>query len=202
MTDLYKALGVAKDATKADIRKAYRKAAKTAHPDKGGSPEAFALIAQAKDILTDDEKRKQYDITGSVMDLDAAIAQCAFDAMCSEVSEVAAAGLKPEYLNIPAEAAALLRTQLGNIGIAERNTRRAAAFFNTHNARFKGRGIVDMLRGGAAHAEQNYRQQRAIVTGAIALLSSVTFDKEKTSVFEERMQTMSRAMGGPINWVG
>ncbi len=64
MTDLYKALGVKKNASKASIRKAYKKAAMKTHPDTGGSPEKFALVKRAHDILTDDERRQKYDSTG------------------------------------------------------------------------------------------------------------------------------------------
>ena len=64
MLDLYETLGVARDAEPADIVRAYRRAAKKAHPDSGGSREAFALVTLARDTLTDDERRKRYDETG------------------------------------------------------------------------------------------------------------------------------------------
>ena len=52
MTDLYKILGVKRTAARKDIHKAYRKKAKTAHPDSGGSEEAFnELIVLAKSKL-------------------------------------------------------------------------------------------------------------------------------------------------------
>lgn len=64
--DLYFALGVARDATKAQIRAAYRKLAKTCHPDLGaaGDPEKFRIISLANEVLTDDERRAHYDATG------------------------------------------------------------------------------------------------------------------------------------------
>lgn len=66
MPDLYGALGVPKDADHATIRGAYRKAAKSAHPDGGGSREKFALVKLAHDTLTDDARRARYDQTGDV----------------------------------------------------------------------------------------------------------------------------------------
>lgn len=62
--DLYGTLGVAKDADTAAIRKAYRKRAKDAHPDGGGSERKFALVKLAHDVLSDDERRAKYDATG------------------------------------------------------------------------------------------------------------------------------------------
>src|SRR4051812_44229091 len=63
--DFYKALGVAKDASQADIKKAYRKLARANHPDsKPGdkaAEERFKEIAEAYDVLGDEAKRKQYD---------------------------------------------------------------------------------------------------------------------------------------------
>lgn len=64
MPDLYAILGVDRTASLSEIRKAYRMAAKKAHPDTGGSPERFALVKLAYDVLSDPLRRKQYDDTG------------------------------------------------------------------------------------------------------------------------------------------
>ena len=66
--DLYDTLGVAKDASPAEIKKAYRRKAKTAHPDAGGSAEKFGALSRAHRILSDEEKREKYDRTGKVDD--------------------------------------------------------------------------------------------------------------------------------------
>jgi len=65
MGNLYEDLGVAKDASKADIKKAYKSLAIKCHPDKGGSKEDFIKLEEAKRILLDDKQREQYDRTGS-----------------------------------------------------------------------------------------------------------------------------------------
>jgi len=63
--DYYKVLGVPKDATDAEIKKAYRKLAREFHPDanKGDdkAEERFKEISEANDILGDAKKRKEYD---------------------------------------------------------------------------------------------------------------------------------------------
>jgi molecular chaperone DnaJ len=63
--DYYQVLGVAKNATQAEIKKAYRKLAQQHHPDANqGNKEAeerFKEISAAYDVIGDPEKRKQYD---------------------------------------------------------------------------------------------------------------------------------------------
>lgn len=66
--DYYEALGVSKDASDSEIRKAYKKLALQLHPDKNKAPgavESFKAIGNAVAILTDAEKRKQYDLYGN-----------------------------------------------------------------------------------------------------------------------------------------
>src|SRR5580765_8533300 len=66
---LYDTLGVAKGASQDEIKKAYRKLARQYHPDKNpGDKEAedkFKEVQSAYDVLSDDDKRKQYDRFGA-----------------------------------------------------------------------------------------------------------------------------------------
>ncbi|KAI3986451.1 hypothetical protein MKX01_037733 [Papaver californicum] len=63
-TKYYEVLGVSKNATQDELKKAYRKSAIKNHPDKGGDPEKFKEIAQAYEVLNDPEKRDIYDQYG------------------------------------------------------------------------------------------------------------------------------------------
>ncbi|XP_014789306.1 dnaJ homolog subfamily B member 12 isoform X2 [Octopus bimaculoides] len=65
--DYYEILGVSKDATDVDLKKAYRKLALKMHPDKNKAPgatEAFKAIGNAFSVLSDADKRKKYDLYG------------------------------------------------------------------------------------------------------------------------------------------
>lgn len=66
--DLYDVLGVKKDASEAEIKRAYRKLAAKYHPDvnhEAGAEEKFKKINEAYETLSDEQKRAQYDQYGS-----------------------------------------------------------------------------------------------------------------------------------------
>ena len=57
----YDILGVKRDATQDEIRKAFRKLAAKYHPDAGGDEKKFKEISEAYTTLSDEKKRKEYD---------------------------------------------------------------------------------------------------------------------------------------------
>jgi molecular chaperone DnaJ len=67
-TDYYELLGLSRDASPDDIKRAYRRLARELHPDTGhGSPESearFKEVARAYEVLSDPDKRRRYDAYG------------------------------------------------------------------------------------------------------------------------------------------
>jgi len=68
MADYYELLGVQKTASQEEIKKAFHKLAHKHHPDKGGDEKKFKEINEAYQVLSDTQKRAQYDQYGRVFD--------------------------------------------------------------------------------------------------------------------------------------
>lgn len=66
--DYYEVLEVPKNASKDEIKKAFRKLAHKYHPDRGGDEEKFKELNAAYQVLSDDNKRRQYDQFGNVFE--------------------------------------------------------------------------------------------------------------------------------------
>jgi curved DNA-binding protein CbpA len=64
--DLYRILGIGREAARDEIHKAYRRKAKASHPDSGGSVGAFGELATAYAVLSNPSCRERYDTTGQV----------------------------------------------------------------------------------------------------------------------------------------
>lgn len=87
--DYYKVLGVSKDATKEEIKKAYRKLAHKYHPDKKGGDEArFKEVNEAYQILSDDAKKSQYDRFGRVGDGGFDFTQAGYDFDLGDLGDI------------------------------------------------------------------------------------------------------------------
>ncbi|CAJ1389490.1 unnamed protein product, partial [Effrenium voratum] len=61
---LYDALELARDASPAEVKRSYRRLAALHHPDKGGDQERFKEVSFAYEVLSDPERRLQYDEKG------------------------------------------------------------------------------------------------------------------------------------------
>jgi curved DNA-binding protein CbpA len=93
--DLYAELDVPPTADEREIRRGYRRRAKAAHPDKGGSHKEFQAICQALAVLTDPKRRAAYDATGEIEEPPADNKR----ATALQIIEQAIAGAANEYVD-------------------------------------------------------------------------------------------------------
>lgn len=64
MTQLYQDLGIPKESSLEEIKKAFKKKAAETHPDKGGDSESFQVVQHAYSVLKDPTRRARYDASG------------------------------------------------------------------------------------------------------------------------------------------
>jgi curved DNA-binding protein CbpA len=190
--NLYDVLGVPRDADKDAIRKAYRAKAKTAHPDAGGSAEAFALLCLASDVLGSDRRRARYDETGMVDNMEpetltSAAASMAFGSLSEAFQKAETAGRKSETIDAIRWAIDLLDAKLLEKTAAQKAIKADIKRVKGIAARFKPRGKrpnrlrpmfdaqVEMLKNALAQEER----AEAIMKAAVALLKEHRFEREE-----------------------
>ena len=105
MVDLYNLLGIPRDASVSAIKRVYRAKARKAHPDGGGSTEAFSALKEAHDLLTDPARRKRYDETGEVGDQ-------SVDPHQTKIMEMLAIGLDAALLKLSQNSASIANANL------------------------------------------------------------------------------------------
>lgn len=160
MIDLYAALGVPRDADRAAIRRAYRDKAHTAHPDAGGTPEAFAEIKLAHDILTDDVRRKHYDETGETGGL-------TIDSRRAALMETLSAGLDLALLNLSRQGKLPKYLDMVRLTRDALNVRRKE--WNDQRVEFETTAALSRELLGRFSAASGDNIMEAVVTARIAL---------------------------------
>lgn len=181
MTSLYDTLGVAKDATKQAIKSAFRKKAKDAHPDAGGSAEQFHAIELAHRVLTDDKRRAEYDRTGQT---DAEPDN--FDAAAlSIIGGVVDRFLNDEQAKHKDLVAQIRKTLRDEIEQSKRSIKEGEKYkARTEDCRKRAKSAVlvkmmDAKLRDVEHALDNLQIQIGVREHALAMLEDASFDFEK-----------------------
>lgn len=183
MSDLYDVLGLGSDATQAEIRSAYRKAAKRLHPDAGGGRAEFERLQEAYTVLSDATARAKYDRTGthgSEEDVDAK-ARDMVTSLAKQLAEldgaerrdlVKAMDIELRHAKVTTEQhrADFLRSAKQSEKVAARFARKKGHNFVSIALRNTAKAKYAAADGATAHIEKLER--------AIAILQEFTFTPE------------------------
>lgn len=179
--DLYETLGVGRDADASEIKSAYRRKAKTAHPDAGGSAEDFQAISVAHRILSDDDKRAKYDKTGETEDAPDQMGAASMN-LVAQIVEAMLSDKDAIYTDLVKEA----KNTCGRMTAeAQQQRKRAETDLNKAKdvrARFATKGgpdiigtMIDKRVQGIEQAILNLDMQCEVIKRAVAVFDDATF---------------------------
>lgn len=191
--ELYEALGLCRDSPIGEVRKAYRRAAKKAHPDGGGSPEQFALVKLAADTLGDEKRRRKYDETGEIDEpepdtLEANARTMALGAIAGVLQEIDRRNADYDEFDLLGDARRGLGVQKATndnqIRSAERKVarlRKAAKKFTAKKG--KTNLIGPMMENQASDLERELAKAaatQAVIARALEILNDHSFDWDRS----------------------
>jgi curved DNA-binding protein CbpA len=188
----YELLGVAKDATEADIRRAYRKAAKSAHPDIGGDAEGFDRLKLAHDVLMDADRRAHFDRTGDIKPTERdtmfqhamALLACALDSVLGQL------GGQVRYRDVVADLRTVLAHQEKARATEKQQIEARRAVLQAILDRFKPpagkpnrlRQIVEAQLSTIEIQLSQFKSQAEVHAEAMKLLDGHRFDPERVTL--------------------
>jgi len=186
--DPYETLGVDRGATESDVRGAYRRAAKKAHPDAGGTSDAFEALSQSLALLTDKKRREHYDRTGEWQPNDPAnplsgpmsVLMTFFNQVVTEF--IAGNGPDPTQCNLVAHGKIYLRQKLETLRATQAMGEKHLATVEKISERLAKKGGADHLKPALEWQARQIREQLKPVvadieshTKAIDMLAEYTF---------------------------
>lgn len=207
--DPYAELGVPRDATADQVKRAYRARAKRAHPDAGGSAAAFQRLRRCSIVLLDEKKRQRYDATGDIEE-DAPdntlsfVMQCVASAVDAVVAQAVKQRVEPEHLDLVKHAKDNLNarikdatTELTELGHRKKFLSlaldRVSAKKGTENR------VAMLMRGQIRFIEQAEANGKRNLEGfreALAILADHSYRSEMSPVGWKSIAIASMATGG------
>jgi curved DNA-binding protein CbpA len=160
--ELYDSLGIDPAASQEEIQAAYRRKAKAAHPDAGGSPEAFDRLSKAVAILKDPEARRRYDETGDTSTKPTDIHSEAMQAIASVLQMYAENDIDWDCADLVGAMLKHLKGKIQDFKNAADGTRKKAARYKGMAARCKPK------RGKPNHLKGMLEQQANVLMAQVA----------------------------------
>lgn len=185
--DPYATLGVDKTATKEQVRRAYRKKAKTAHPDAGGRREDFDAVNTAHLVLSDPDRRARYDATGELDDRpEESIEAQAASVLAQFLDEVLGGEIDPTSINVVTFLEDRIRTERKATEIKLTPIRLACARAKRMETKFKRRSKGENLMARLIATRRRHLERAieagdkalAVLAAALVIAAGYTFDAD------------------------
>jgi curved DNA-binding protein CbpA len=199
--DPYRLLGLTRAATAAAVKAAYRASVQSAHPDRGGDPEAFIAIVKAFGILSDPEARRLYDETGIVDEQAVAayrreVGAILVDMFDAAVASAVASGLKLERVDFIAQMTHAVRTGIaGAKAEAARAEREIAALSGLKDRITRRSEGTNLLAERLAAQVADKEQQRTTVRRRLMILDTAIVELGNYSSEVELIAALETAEG-------
>jgi len=145
VTNPYEILGVRRDATDDQVKAAYRRRAKTTHPDSGGDPAAFSRVQKAYELLLDPVRRKVFDDTGYDVELADPIDLQALMVIERLVNQLTLDEREPGTFDPLARMRSDLSEEMRKARFSKRELERHASRIEHHLERLEKRPATDIL---------------------------------------------------------
>ncbi|WP_432443632.1 J domain-containing protein [Rhizobium grahamii] len=145
VTNPYEILGVRRDASDDQIKAAYRRRAKSTHPDSGGDPAAFGRVQKAYELLLDPVRRKVFDDTGYDVELADPVDLQALIVIEKLVNELTLDEREPGSFDPLARMRSDLSEEMRKARFSKRELERHAARIEHHLERLEKRPTTDIL---------------------------------------------------------
>ena len=193
MTDLYETVGVARTAPRDAVRRAFRDRVRRAHPDAGGSPEAFGALCRARDVLSDPGRRERYDRTGETDDgpiadnLEANALDWAMKLCDAAIADLMRRGLDPAQQDVLGYVRVSAQSNLEQNEEQQRQLREGAKNYRELAKRFKRKGRGEnrmklLLEGKALDLERGAERNEDLarpLRRALEILVDYEFDFDR-----------------------
>jgi curved DNA-binding protein CbpA len=195
MSDHYEILGVKRDATSEDIKKAYQHAARKNHSDRGGDDKIMSDVNVAYDTLSDPERRAHYDATGQshLVDIDAKASSYMLTKAMQWIQMGCNGNMVDFVKQCLAQDKALVKTNSENSKrLMENLTKTAGKIKHKGTGRNK---IKDAIMQQIAHLEgqkRNIDSEEAALDAALVMIDEYQYDQD---IFAQHLNTFQIHFG-------
>ncbi len=194
MSTPYEVLGVPQEASPDEIKQAYRRLSMLHHPDRQGDPEVFKRIKAAYEVLSDPERRLQFDTSGTTTQAPS-LRQMAERMVPGLAQEALAGAFIPEWVDMLELMTQKVQDQIRAAGVEQDKAVQGRAKWASLGKRFKRKGggenmIAGMIASQVEAAEkflENNTQRQLLLLEVLEVLKDYSYSSEGSTTITFRI---------------